>query len=196
VGEPHPAINASNWFNPSGSPLDQNGTWGIHAVSLTASPRSTRTSRQYQDEWIVGADYQFSNAWSSARAVDRSLKRVIEDFGIFTDPSDELLLTGYVIGNPGEGNFGAPYDKPQRYYRAVEVTLQRAKVDRWQLYSSFVYAKAKGNYEGLYISGYDQLDPNITALDILPFLQNSYGLMRADKPYQFSSTARTRSRSA
>jgi hypothetical protein len=125
--------------------------------------------------------------WSAGvRLVDRELKRVIEDFGIFTIPEDPTALTGYIIGNPGEGNFGAPFDKPKRYYRAAEFTLQRAKADNWQLFASFVYAKAKGNYEGLYISGYDQLDPNITALyDIPSFLNNAYGTLRSDKPYQF-----------
>ena len=46
--------------------------------------------------------------------------------------------------------------------------------------------KASGNHEGLYMSGYDQLDPNITALyDIPSFLPNSDGRLRSDKPYQF-----------
>jgi tetratricopeptide (TPR) repeat protein len=41
----------------------------------------------------VGADYQFAGAWSlGARFVDRSLKRVIEDFGIFTEPDPEPVL--------------------------------------------------------------------------------------------------------
>ena len=36
------------------------------------------------------------------------------------------------------------------------------------------------------MSGYDQLDPNITALyDIPSFLPNSDGRLRSDKPYQF-----------
>jgi len=186
---PNPAINASNWYNPGGSPLDTNGAWNVRTQSaLTAlTPLDEDLKAQYQDEIVVGTDYQFSNSWSvGARYVDRSLKRVIEDFGIFTDPSDPQLLTGYVIGNPSEGAFGAPYDAPKRYYRAVELTLQRAKTNNWQLLTSFVYAKAKGNYEGLYISGYDQLDPNITALyDIPSFLSNAYGTLRADKPYQF-----------
>jgi outer membrane receptor protein involved in Fe transport len=185
---PNPAINASNWYNSNGNPLDQNGSWSQFTQSaLTAlTPLDEDLKAQYQDEIVFGADYQFSSSWSlGARYVDRSLKRVIEDFGIFTDPSDPQLLTGYVIGNPSEGAFGAPYEAPKRYYRAVEVTLQRAKVNNWQLLTSFVYAKAKGNYEGLYISGYDQLDPNITALyDIPSFLSNAYGTMRADKPYQ------------
>ena len=91
-----------------------------------------------------------------------------------------------MIGNPGEGFFGAPFDKPTRSYRALELSLQKAFSNRWHLNSSFVYAKANGNHEGLYMSGYDQLDPNITALyDIPSFLPNSDGRLRADKPYQF-----------
>jgi hypothetical protein len=118
--------------------------------------------------------------------VNRELRRIIEDIGTFTDPSDPLALTGYVIGNPGEGFFGGPFDKPTRSYRAVELTLQKALSNRWHLNSSLVFAKAKGNHEGLYMSGYDQLDPNITALyDIPSFLPNSDGKLRADKPYQF-----------
>jgi outer membrane receptor protein involved in Fe transport len=185
----NPNINSSNWWNPNGSPLDINGTWRQRSQSsLTAlTPLDEDLKAQYQDEFVVGSEYQFTHVWSvGARYVDRELKRVIEDFGIFTDPSDATALTGYIIGNPGEGNFGAPFEKPKRYYRAVELTLQRARSNNWQLFSSFVYAKAKGNYEGLYISGYDQLDPNITALyDIPSFLNNADGVLRSDKPYQF-----------
>jgi outer membrane receptor protein involved in Fe transport len=183
------SLDSSNWVNPSGSPLAVNGTWTLNRTSnLTAlTPLDEDLKAQYQNEFILGGEYQFTNVWSAGvRFVDRELKRVIEDFGIFTDPADPTALTGYIIGNPGEGNFGAPFDKPQRYYRALEFTLQRAKSNNWQLYSSFVYAKAKGNYEGLYISGYDQLDPNITALyDIPSFLANASGTLRSDKPYQF-----------
>ena len=114
------------------------------------------------------------------------MRRIIEDIGTFTDPEDPLALTGYVIGNPGEGFFGAPFDKPSRSYRALELTMQKAFANRWHLNSSFVYARASGNHEGLYMSGYDQLDPNITALyDIPSFLPNSDGRLRADKPYHF-----------
>jgi outer membrane receptor protein involved in Fe transport len=186
---PNPSIDSRNWFNPSGSPLAINGTWEEFShLSLTAlTPLDESLKAQYQNEFIVGGEYQFTPVWSaSVRLVDRELKRVVEDFGIFTDPSDPLALTGYVIGNPGEGNFGAPFPKPERYYRAVELTLQRAQSNHWQLFSSFVYAKAKGNYEGLYLSGYDQLDPNLTAAyDIPSFLNNGLGPLRSDKPFQF-----------
>ena len=133
---------------------------------------------QFEDQLIIGADYQFRPAWSvGARFINRELGRIIEDIGTFTNPDDPLELTGYVIGNPGEGFFGAPFDKPTRsVQRARSSRCTRAFADRWHLNSSFVYAKASGNHEGLYMSGYDQLDPNITALyDIPSFLPNSNG---------------------
>jgi hypothetical protein len=123
---------------------------------------------------------------AGARYVRRDLRRIIEDIGTFTDESDPTALTGYVIGNPGEGFFGAPFDGPQRTYSAVELTLTRSLRNNWQFFSSLVVAKATGNHEGLYMSGYDQLDPNINALyDIPSFIPNGTGKMRADKPYQF-----------
>jgi outer membrane receptor protein involved in Fe transport len=185
------AVTTSNWFNPNGSPLATNGPYIVRRTSnlVLVTPLDEDLKTQFEDQFILGAEYQFRPAWSfGARFVDRELRRIVEDIGTFTDPTDPLALTGYVIGNPGEGFFGAPFDKPKRSYRAVEFTLTRAFTRNWHLNSSFVYAKARGNHEGLYMSGYDQLDPNITALyDIPSFLPNSDGRLRADKPYQFKT---------
>jgi outer membrane receptor protein involved in Fe transport len=188
------------WYNPTGNPIPDavrsgavgsttaNGFTKYRARLLTSTDVITAIASdlkaQYQDEYIIGGEYQFANVWSGGvRLVDRELKRVIEDFGVFGDPTDPSALTGYGIANPGEGALGKAYPKPKRYYRAAEFTLQRAFRDNWQLYASYVYAQAKGNYEGLFVSGYEQLDPNITALYDLPaFLNNSYGKLRADKP--------------
>jgi outer membrane receptor protein involved in Fe transport len=178
-----------NFFNRSGSPInaDWTRTARTELLAATATALSADLKAQYQDEWIIGGEYQFSTFWSAgARYVDRQIKRVIEDFGVFSNPDDPLELTGYAIGNPGEGILGGPFEKPTRKYQALELTLQRAFANNWQLYSSFVYAKAEGNYEGLYMSGYEQLDPNILALyDIPSFLNNADGKLRADKPFQF-----------
>ena len=167
---------------------DQRSVAGPPCRRWSTSPRLDEDLKsQYEDQLIIGADYQFKPAWSiGARFINRELGRIIEDIGTFTNPDDPIELTGYVIGNPGEGFFGAPFEKPTRSYKALEVTLQRAYTNNWHLNSSFVYAKANGNHEGLYMSGYDQLDPNITALyDIPSFLPNSTGRLRSDKPYQF-----------
>jgi len=181
-------LTSDNWYNNGGSPLANNGPWSVRRVSeLTAvTPLDEELKTQFEDQFVLGGDYQFRPSWSiGVRYVHRSLKRIIEDIGTFTNPEDPLELTGYVIGNPGEGFFGGPFDKPTRKYDAVEVSLQRRLQDRWQLYSSMVFARAKGNHEGLYMSGYDQLDPNITALyDIPSFIPNADGKLRADKPFQ------------
>ncbi len=193
---------AGYWYNPTGNPIPaavrsggnntvtQNGWTKVRArnlVAATLTPLSADLKAQYQDEYILGGEYQFGDVWSAGvRLVDRELKRVIEDFGVFTDPTDPTLLTGYAIANPGEGVLGSGYEKPNRYYRAAEFTLQRAYRDNWQLMASYVYAQAQGNYEGLFQSGYEQLDPNITSLYDLPeFLVNSSGKLRADRPVNF-----------
>lgn len=193
------ATNPSYWYNPTGNPIPASvrsgavggatsGGWGKYrARNLTAqnfTPVDRDLKSQYQDEYILGGEYQFGDVWSAGvRLVDRELKRVIEDIGTFDFSEDPPALTGYVIGNPGFGNLGAPFEKPKRYYRAAEFTVQRAFRDNWQLYASYVYAKAQGNYEGLFLSGYEQLDPNILALyDIPSFLNNADGKLRADRP--------------
>ena len=195
----HTSFSNDGWFNPSGNPVpDAVRAGGVNAVTqngwtkyrvrnltqATATPLDRDLKTQYQDEIIIGSEYQFGSAWSAGlRLVNREIKRVIEDFGTLDFSENPPALTGYIIGNPGEGNLGAPYEKPNRYYRAAELTLQRARTDTWQLYASYVYAKAEGNYEGLFMTGYEQLDPNILALyDIPSFLANSDGKLRADRP--------------
>lgn len=186
-------LTSNNWYNPNGSPLAINGPWAVRRVSsLTAStPLDENLGTQFQDEYVAGTEYQFASYWSwGARYVHRELKRIIEDIGTFTNAADPTELTGYVIGNPGEGYFGKPFDKPSRTFDSVELTLQRRLHDNWQMYLSYVYSRAVGNHEGLYMSGYDQLDPNTTALyDIPSFLPNSTGKMRADRPYVFKAHA-------
>ncbi|HEX9984294.1 MAG TPA: TonB-dependent receptor [Thermoanaerobaculia bacterium] len=194
-----PSASNPMFLNPTGNPIPtavrngaigavtENGFTKTRSRNLQAStltPLSADLKAQYQDEYILGGEYQFGDVWSAGvRLVDRELGRVIEDFGVFTDPENPEALTGYAIANPGEGALGGAYPAPERYYRAAEFTLQRAFRDNWQVVASYTYAQAKGNYEGLFMSGYEQLDPNITALYDLPeFLNNSGGRLRADRP--------------
>lgn len=183
------AATSANWFNATGNPLTINGPYTVRRRStLTAvTPLDEDLKAQYEDQIIFGGEYQFRPEWSvGARFINRELRRIIEDIGTFTNPDDPLELTGYVIGNPGQGFFGAPFDKPKRSYKALELTAQRAFKRNWHLNASYTFSRARGNHEGLYMSGYDQLDPNITALyDIPSFLPNSTGRLRADRPAQF-----------
>jgi outer membrane receptor protein involved in Fe transport len=191
-------IADDSWYNPNGNPIPESvrnspvaivppasGWYKSAATPLTAvTPVDRDLKTPYQDEMILGGEYQFGDVWSAGlRLVNRELKRVVEDFGTFADPNDPLLLTGYIIGNPGEGALGAPYEKPERTYRAAEFTVQRAFRDNWQMVASYTYARARGNYEGLFMTGYEQLDPNITALyDVPSFGNNAMGKLRADRP--------------
>jgi len=184
-------LTQSDWFNPTGSPLAINGPWTLlRTTAITAiTPVDEDLKSQYEDQFILGGEYQFRPAWSvGVRFIARDLRRIIEDIGTFTNPHDPIELTGYIIGNPGQGFFGGHFDKPRRQYRAVEFMLQRAFTANWHLNTSFFHSRSRGNHEGLYLSGYDQLAPNITAqYDIPSFLANSTGKLRSDKPYQFKA---------
>jgi hypothetical protein len=183
--------SSNDWFNPAGSPL--NNEWirfrTINTVPNDAGargPLDANLKAQYQDEFVIGGETQFASAWSAGvRLIGRRIGRVIEDFSVPTDPNDPLSLgEQYIIGNPGEGQFGGRYKKPRRDYRAVEVTLQRRQTN-WQLFSSFLYARAKGDYEGLYSNTYNALAPNWTqAYDLPDFQVNAFGKLAADRPYQ------------
>ena len=89
------SVTSANFFNRAGSPL--NSGWRRTAVTTlpaaTATPIDEALKAQYQDEWLIGGEYQFSTFWSAgARIVNRQIKRVIEDMGA-RRPDDPLLLT-------------------------------------------------------------------------------------------------------
>jgi outer membrane receptor protein involved in Fe transport len=183
------ALTSTDWYNAGGSPLAINTPWSVYRAftQFAMTPVDEHLKSQFEDQFAIGAEYQVGGHLSvGARYVDRSVKRVVEGIGTFTNPADRLQLTGYVITNPGFVDFGAAFERPSRHYRALEFTASKALADNWFLASSFVYAHATGNYEGLYLSENDQLDPNITLLyDIPSFVPNQNGALRADRPYQF-----------
>src|SRR5437867_510458 len=178
---------SDNWFNRNGSPL--NTDWSLFRTQNLGEFNGVLDEHlrpQYDDEFVLGFEYQFAAAWNaSMRLVNRRIGRVIEDLGIFEDPDDPLEVTGAVVGHPGERSSDRFWPKPRRDYRAVELTVQRRRTDNWQFYSSFVWARARGDYEGLYQSSSDNLSPNWTgAYDLPSLLQNAYGKLPADRPYE------------
>jgi hypothetical protein len=184
--------DSQNWFNPTGSPLSSD--WipdqTLNSVPDDAgghAPLDENLKTQYQDELIFGGEYQFLPAWSGGlRFVHRAIKRVIEDFGVLSDPNDPMSYGDkYVIGNPGEQGLGSGFRKPTRDYKAIELTLQRRRTTNWQLVSSFLYARSRGDYEGLYRATNDILAPNGTdAYDSPAFQVNAFGRLASDRPYQ------------
>jgi len=149
--------------------------------SLNQVPVDEDLKGQYLDEYILGFDWEaFPNIKLGTKFIYRDLKRVVEDSAVEED--GEIM---YFIVNPGEG-MADNYDKPNREYLAWELTAERAFADNYQVSASYVYSQLKGNYEGLYMTGYDQLDPNITALyDFPEFNINSDGYLYGDRTHRF-----------
>jgi hypothetical protein len=149
-----------------------------------ATPLDQNLEPQFQDEFVVGADYQFGAAWSTGiRVIQRRLGQVVEDVGVLT--TSPITPAAFVVTNPGRHRLESWSPKAERDYRAIELVLQRRHTKNWQLQSSFVYARNVGNYEGLYMTAQDANLPNWTPqFDIPAFAQNAYGKLSGDRPYQ------------
>lgn len=148
-------------------------------------------------EYDIGHDIAFG-----MRGIYRPQGSVIED-GSFDDGNH------YFIFNPGEplgpgdggpvgntefnacnGTNGAPapqcFGRGRRYYRALEVTMNKRFSNNFSFQSSYVFSSLIGNYEGLFRNDNGQSDPNITSLfDLVSLLGNSYGRLPNDRPHQF-----------
>lgn len=177
---------SADWWNASGSPLNAN--WIRYQTDEYYGDRiavDAATKSQYMDEISAGADIHLGVSWSAGvRLITRNVKRVIEDHYVL-HPEDPLKVAGYVIGNIGSG-LASDWKKPSRSYRAAEFLLQRRTAGPWQLVTSFVYAQARGDYEGLFWTNQGQNWPNATGQFETPWLMNnSNGKLLADKPYTF-----------
>ena len=136
---------------------------------------------QYLDEYILGYQMEIIPNWAAGiKFIYRDLQKVIEDSAVDVDGSID-----YFIVNPGFGT-ATEYDKPKREYKAIELSLEKKFSDHYQFSFSYVWSKLEGNYDGLYLFGYDQLDPNLTALyDFPEFNINSDGYLFQDRRHRF-----------
>ncbi len=76
------------------------------------------------------------------------------------------------------------YDPPSRNYDAIEITAKKRPTGKSLLQASYTYARARGNYPGLFSTETGQLDPNITSQYDLPDLMaNRYGPSGLDRPH-------------
>jgi len=140
-------------------------TTGSHPTEILPGTKS-----MYQDEMVLGYDTETSYGMTfSNRFIYRKLGRILEDLSLDGD--------SYFIGNPGENENSirdltgftgaATFPAPTRNYWAIEIEARKAT----SKYSAFVnvrFAKAEGNYEGLFRGDNGQDDPNISSLYDLP----------------------------
>jgi hypothetical protein len=155
------------------------------------TPVDPNLKGQYIDEYLVGYDYELAaNLAVGVKGTYRNLGRVIED--MLTDPA-----TGdYFIANPGSG-LGAttgyletgeqvPTPRATRKYKGVEVHAVKRFSNNYQFFTSYVWSRLEGNYDGTFQVSTGQLDPNInSAYDYADFSVNAQGRLSNDRTHQF-----------
>lgn len=159
----------------------------------------------YEEEIILGTEYEIMpNVSLGIEGIYRSMGDIMEDYSFDGGSS-------YEIGNPGSlvgvesacvdvesgvvGADGEPipnqtfcFNTPVRFYRAVELSLNKRFSNNWQAAFSVLWSQSEGNYGGLFRQDNGQLDPYITSLFDLPqLLPNSRGLLPNDRTWQFKS---------
>ena len=165
-------------------------SYGFNNTQITGSPNGGRLKGSYNEETILGFQYEVApDLTLGARAIYRSLGRVIEDISVDG-------ATTYIVTNPdawtniwvpdalGRPGYRYRFPKPVRTYRALEITMDKRFSNHWLMQGSYVLSRLDGNYEGLYSNDNGQLDPNITSkYDIPSLLQNGYGLLPNDRTH-------------
>lgn len=156
----------------------------------TVVPVDPDLKGQYLDEYLVGYDYEISsNLALGIKGSYRNLGRVIED--MLVPASGDYFVTnpGSGLGAEG-GTLGGdtvPVPKPTRRYKAVEVHAQKRFSNNYQFFTSYVWSRLTGNYDGTTQVSTGQLDPNInSAYDYADFEVNNSGggLLAQDRTHQ------------
>ena len=165
---------------------------------------------QYQDEGILGFDWQFSKGWiAGAKATYRKLGTVIDDWcdtgrvaGALPGGGADYTVPGCYIINPGRNNTfhvknnvtGQYTDvvltnsqlgftiKPIRKYEALDLYLEHPFDGKWQARVDYTWSRNPGNTEGQIKSDIGQTDVSKTQdWDYAGLMVNSYGYMANDR---------------
>ena len=149
-----------------------NVRWRVVAADKTAVDPDIQPTAN--DEIVAGGEYEvFPSARAGISYTYRSLVRTIEDMSADNGNT-------YFIGNPGEG-IASSFPRAERTYHAVTAQFTKSFSDLWQAQISYTWAQLRGNYEGLFVNGTGQLDPNINAtFDLAQLLVNQNGPLPGD----------------
>ncbi len=177
-------------FQPNNS--DYHYSFGFFNTLIQGGPQGQKLKGSYNEEWILGYEYEVRpDLTLGARAVYRSLGRVIEDISV--DGANQYIITNpgnwtgiWVPDAAGRPGYRYHFPRPVRIYKALEITMNKRFSNRWMMQGSYVLSRLQGNYEGLYSNDNGQLDPNITSkYDIPSLLVNGYGLLPNDRTHVF-----------
>ncbi len=179
-----------NNFDPTGQHLTpDNNAPHFSATKLpyrilggSTVPVDKNLKGQYVDEYLLGYDYEIApNLAIGVKGTYRNLGRVIEDMLVpstgdylVANPGTGLGSTGGTLS--GIGGATATVPKPTRRYKGVEVHAQKRLSNNYQFFTSYVWSRLTGNYDGTFQVATGQLDPNInSAYDYTDFEVNNSG---------------------
>jgi len=164
---------------------------------------------QFMDETLLGAELALpSDFVFGFVAQRRTLGRVIED--VSTDGADTYIIANpgefsksaerdleRQIAATEDKNLRArlerdlerfrgikQFDKPNRDYTAIELSLSRRFQSGPYLAASYPYSPTAGHYPGLVSYDNGQIDPNISSqYDLIELLANRKGKLPQDRPH-------------
>lgn len=183
------------YYPDSGIPTTENSGLLFYWLHSGASRMDPNIKPPYMEEVVFGGDYEvLRDVALGVKAVYRSLPVAIEDISV--DGGATYFITnvgGTYTYNPGppqgtELEEPVTFPKISRYYKALEVSLQKRYSNNWMAFTSLLYSKLEGNYEGLYSRDNAQLDPNITSkFDLPDLLIGARGWLPNDRRWQFKA---------
>ena len=164
---------------------------------------------EYVDEILAGVEYAvLPEIVIGATFQHRTLGRVIEDVStdgantyIIANPgewsTDEETKLTQKIAETSDPTDKARlahdldlykgiriFDKPERDYNAVELSISRKFAPGLYLQGSYTYSRTEGNYPGSISYDNGQIDPNISSqYDLIELLENRQGALPQDRPH-------------
>ncbi|NKB65895.1 MAG: TonB-dependent receptor plug domain-containing protein [Candidatus Latescibacteria bacterium] len=147
------------------------------SLNLTIQEEVNGLEGQHFDEFTLGYERRLGSAYKvGTRGVYRTLRQVVD---LVRPPGND----GFIVGNAGEGALGFVPRRTRRY-AALELTLERLPGARGHWTASYVLARNRGNYGGLYQAEENQRSPNTNIL-WRERSENQTGLLPNDRTHSF-----------
>jgi len=132
---------------------------------------------QYYDEATLGYERQIGRRGRfTVRGIYRELGNAIEDAWSESEATK-------VWGNPGRGRI-SEYPNPSRNYSALEFTYQLSGAERFNVLTTYVLSRNRGNMTGLSAIEYGGGAPNLSRQwDVLESTIDGHGLLPNDRTH-------------
>jgi outer membrane receptor protein involved in Fe transport len=103
--------------------------------------------------------------------------------GVAEDPDNQVELDR-LTGELEQFRGIRVFDKPQRDYNALQMTVTRRFSKSLYMQGSYTYSRTTGNFPGLFSPDNGQVDPNISSqYDLIELLANRNGPLPQDRPH-------------